>query len=233
MSETTPTTHNGPIVELADVTKSYGETHEVLHGITMTIARGEALAIVGPSGSGKSTLLNVIGALTPATSGDVRIDGRPLANRTDNELSELRNTTIGFVFQSHHLLPQCSALENVLVPSIVSHSQDGVAQRARALLERVGLADRMTHRPREMSGGECQRVAVARAMINEPSLLLADEPTGSLDEETADQLAELLAEINSERGVTLVTVTHSRRLADQMQRQVALRSGHIESEVRV
>jgi len=223
---------DSPIVELRGVAKSYGSTRDVLHDVTLDIARGEALAVVGPSGSGKSTLLNIIGALTPPTAGEVKIAGESLANRTDNELAQLRNTTIGFVFQSHHLLPQCTALENVLIPSIVNESgrnREAIVTRAEELLERVGLAHRESHKPGQMSGGECQRVAVARSLINQPQLLLADEPTGSLDEQTADELGALLAEINEERGVTLVTVTHARRLADQMKRQIALRGGRIET----
>ncbi len=227
-------TSDPPIVALRSVSKSYGSTRDVLHDVTLDIARGEALAVVGPSGSGKSTLLNIIGALTPPTSGEVRVAGKLLGNQSDDELAQLRNTTIGFVFQSHHLLPQCTAIENVLIPSIVHKAganRHTVVARGRELLDRVGLAHRESHKPGQMSGGECQRVAVARSLINQPQLLLADEPTGSLDEQTADELGALLAEINEERGVTLVTVTHARRLADQMKRQISLRGGRIETAI--
>jgi lipoprotein-releasing system ATP-binding protein len=209
------------MVELVDVTKDYGQADRqtavsVLKGISLKIDRGRALVIVGPSGSGKSTLLNVIGGLDHPTTGHVLIDGHDLAKLTDHELARIRNRDIGFIFQLHHLLPQCTVLENVLIPTLAS--KDGsaprtVRQRGQALLDRVGLKDRMQYRPGELSGGQRQRVAVARALINEPKLLLADEPTGSLDEATSDGIADLLVELNRDEQVTLIAVTHSQKLA--------------------
>ncbi|MBN2131263.1 MAG: ABC transporter ATP-binding protein, partial [Sedimentisphaerales bacterium] len=178
------------MIELVDVAKVYGAPGgpggvSVLKGISLRIEKGRSIVIVGPSGCGKSTLLNIIGGLDHATGGQVLFDGRNLAELSDAELAQIRNREIGFVFQLHHLLPQCTVLENVLVPTLAGgDGASGLEMRRRAemLLERVGLKDRMSHRPGELSGGQRQRVAVARALINEPKLLLADEPTGSLDE---------------------------------------------------
>ena len=185
------------LAELHNVTKSYRSDAgavPVLNGISLTIAEGETVAITGPSGCGKSTLLNLLGALDQADSGEIRVAGRDLTKLTAQQLAEFRNTTVGFVFQLHHLLPQCTVLENVLVPSIVRKGADRAALRARAakLLEAVGLSHRIDHRPGQLSGGERQRAAVARALINEPKLLLADEPTGALDRASAERLADLL-----------------------------------------
>jgi len=221
------------MVELVDVTKTYGDPGDpasvsVLKGITLKIEQGKAIVIVGPSGCGKSTLLNIVGGLDHATSGQVLLDGRDLAKVDDDELARIRNRQIGFVFQMHHLLPQCTVLENVLVPTLATKGQaDGAALRreAESLLDRVGLADRMSHRPGELSGGQRQRVAVARALINKPKVLLADEPTGSLDEESSRSIAELLARLNREDGVTLVVVTHSRELACRIGHVMELRGG--------
>lgn len=221
------------MVELVDVTKTYGDPGDpasvsVLKGITLKIEQGKAIVIVGPSGCGKSTLLNIVGGLDHATSGQVLLDGRDLAKVDDDELARIRNRQIGFVFQMHHLLPQCTVLENVLVPTLATKGQaDGAALRreAESLLDRVGLADRMSHRPGELSGGQRQRVAVARALINKPKVLLADEPTGSLDEESSRSIAELLARLNREDGVTLVVVTHSRELACRIGHVMELHGG--------
>jgi len=221
------------MVELVDVTKTYGDSRDptcvsVLKGVTLKIERGQPIVIVGPSGCGKSTLLNIIGGLDHATSGQVLLDGRDLAKANDDELARIRNRQIGFVFQMHHLLPQCTVLENVLVPTLATKGQaDGAAVRkeAESLLDRVGLADRMSHRPGELSGGQRQRVAVARALINKPKVLLADEPTGSLDEESSRSIAELLTQLNRQDGVTLVVVTHSRELASRIGRVVELTGG--------
>lgn len=198
-----------------------------LSHVDLAIAPGESVAVVGPSGAGKTTLLHVLGGLLPPTDGVVRFDGTDLATLDEAALAALRNERIGFVFQQHHLLPQCTLLENLLVPTLVRHrvTPPALEVRARELLERVGLSDRADHRPAELSGGECQRAAVARALILDPDLLLADEPTGALDAENATRLADLLVELNAERGVALVTVTHWPALAARMARPLRLEGG--------
>jgi len=200
---------------------------EVLRSIDLDVATGESVAIVGPSGCGKTTLLNILGGLMMPSAGSVSMDGVRLSGMTPDELAAFRNSQIGYVFQAHHLLPQCSALENVLIPTLVQGvaSRQGAEARAVALLDSVGLGDRLSHRPSKLSGGECQRVAVVRALINGPRLLLADEPTGSLDGEAADRLGELLVDLNCREGVTMITVTHSDRLAARMQRTLKLTGG--------
>jgi lipoprotein-releasing system ATP-binding protein len=189
------------------------------------------VAIVGPSGSGKSTLLHIIGTLDRPTAGRVLLEGRDLATLTALEVAVVRNRQIGFIFQGHYLLPQCTVLENVLVPTLAdpgdSAARDNAAKRAERLLTRVGLADRVSHRPGQLSGGERQRAAVVRALINQPALLLADEPTGSLDHMSADELTQLLAELNREEKVTLIVVTHARDLAHQMNRVLELKNGRL------
>ncbi|MDQ3813109.1 MAG: ABC transporter ATP-binding protein [Armatimonadota bacterium] len=221
-----------PLLELVDVGKSYdsvpAESLAILKNVSLQLATGESVAIIGPSGSGKSTLLNIMGTLDQPTSGQVLLEGRDLSQLSAAELARVRNWQIGFVFQLHHLLPQCTVLENVLVPTLVNSNtasrQDSEA-RARRLLERVGLASRLGHRPGQLSGGEQQRVAVVRALINAPKLLLADEPTGSLDRAAAENLTQLLVGLNREENVTLVVVTHSLELASHMSRQLALADG--------
>ena len=221
------------LLELDDVTKRFeapggGASLEVLKGVSLRVERGESLAIQGPSGSGKSTLLNLIAALDRPTSGKAMLDGQDLAGLDDKGLARIRSRRIGLVFQLHHLLPQCTVLENVLVPTIACRDRSGPEKPealARRLLGRVGLGDRLAHRPAELSGGERQRVAVVRALINQPPLLLADEPTGSLDRVAADDLAQLLIELNREEGVALIVATHSVRLAERMARVVELRDG--------
>ncbi|HPY49660.1 MAG TPA: ABC transporter ATP-binding protein [Sedimentisphaerales bacterium] len=221
------------MVELVDVTKDYegsgpGTAVRVLKGIRLKIDRGRAVVIVGRSGSGKSTLLNIIGGLDHPTGGQVLLDGRDLARLTDHELAHVRNRDIGFIFQLHHLLPQCTVLENVLIPTLASadgRTSRALRQRAESLLDRVGLKDRMRHRPGELSGGQRQRVAVARALVNQPKLLLADEPTGSLDEATSDGIADLLVQLNRDEGVTLIAVTHSQKLASRIGDVMELRGG--------
>ena len=203
---------------------------KILSGLDLEVRPGESLAIVGPSGSGKSTLLNLIGSLDRPTTGKVLLDGQDLTSLNDKELAKVRNQKIGFIFQGHHLLPQCSVLENVLVPTLADgNSRHGNLQdRAEKLLKRVGLGERLHHRPAQLSGGERQRTAVVRALINDPRLLLADEPTGALDQSSAGNLADLLVELNRESQVALITVTHSPSLAARMSRALELRNGRLE-----
>ncbi len=203
-----------------------GEPLVVLRDVSLELKAAESLAIVGPSGSGKSTLLSIIGALETADNGRVTLDGQDPATLDEPELARFRRRQIGFVFQDHHLLPQCSVLENVLVPTVADGKTLPAAfDRARMLLERVGLSDRLEHRPAELSGGEKQRVALARAMINAPRLLLADEPTGNLDRTTAARVSELLVELQQQEQTMLIVVTHSQRLAAMMSRKVELDEG--------
>jgi lipoprotein-releasing system ATP-binding protein len=221
------------LLHLLNVTKYYDspagvERVNVIRDTTLTLAKGESLAITGPSGSGKSTLLNIIGTLDRPSTGRVTLDGQDLSTLSDDQLAATRNRQIGFIFQSHHLLPQCTVLENVLVPTLASGdaaSRAKADERARRLLDRVGLGQRLDHRPGQLSGGERQRVAVVRALINEPKLLLADEPTGALDRASAENLATLLVELNREEGVTLIVVTHALDLAEKMGRAVELKDG--------
>ncbi len=223
-----------PLLELTDVAKRYdapdGEAPLVLKDVSFRVMPGESLAITGPSGSGKTTLLNIIGGLDRPTAGHVMLDGRDLSGLGERELARVRSRQIGFVFQLHHLLPQCTVLENVLIPTLAlpgRASGDQAQQRARRLLERVGLDSRMSYKPGRLSGGERQRVAVVRALVNSPKLLLADEPTGSLDRASADNLAELLVGLNREEGVTVLVVTHSESLAERMARALELRDGRL------
>ena len=223
------------LLELIEVSKTYqapggAEAPPVLSAVNLTVEAGQSLAVVGPSGCGKSTLLNIIGTLDRPSSGKVLLDGRDVAEMSDKATAALRSRQIGFVFQLHHLLPQCTVLENVLLPTLAaggSESRDALTAKARALLERVGLSQRMGYRPGELSGGERQRAAVVRALINSPRLLLADEPTGSLDAGSSRQLGQLLAELNRDEGVTLIVVTHSLELAEQMGQVLELRDGRL------
>ncbi len=201
---------------------------EVLRGIDLQMQRGEALAITGPSGSGKSTLLYLLGTLDRPTSGEVRILGRDPFEMNSAALASYRNRHIGFIFQDHHLLPQCSVLENVVIPTLAgSGAGQSEEERARRLLDRVALGPRITHRPAQLSGGERQRVAVCRALINEPALLLADEPTGNLDRATAESVGTLLLELAKEQNTLLVCVTHSVELAERFPRHSELRDGKL------
>ncbi|MFW5882110.1 MAG: ABC transporter ATP-binding protein [Planctomycetota bacterium] len=220
------------LVEMEGVTKTYGgdgdtPAQTVLDTVDLQVERGESLAIVGPSGSGKSTVLNLLGALDVPTAGTVRFDGEDLAGFDAAATAAFRNRHVGFIFQDHHLLPQCTVRENVLLPTLAGRSGASTQRVARAneLLERVGLGDRGNDWPRHLSGGERQRVAVVRALINEPELLLGDEPTGALDQNTSAELGDLLAELNREQGTTLIIVTHQMELAERMERMLELRGG--------
>jgi ABC-type lipoprotein export system ATPase subunit len=223
------------MLELINVSKSYERPGvdgrlEVLRDISLKIDEGESVAIVGPSGSGKSTLLNIIGALDRPTEGQVLLEGGDIGKLSDAELSWVRNKKVGFVFQLHHLLPQCTVLENVLVPVLAEKGAtcgDKVRKRALGLLKQVGLSDWSLHRPGELSGGQLQRVAVVRALINRPKILLADEPTGSLDKHSAEGIADLLGQLNKSEAVTLIVVTHSGGLADRMGKVYELSEGQL------
>lgn len=188
----------------------------VLAGIDLRLAAGDSLAIVGPSGSGKSTLLHILGALEPPSDGTVRLGGTNPFGLPDRQLAAFRNREVGFVFQDHHLLPQCSVLENVLVPALVAPDGSAAPPRALALLDRVGLTPRLSHRPAELSGGEKQRVALARALVNRPRLVLCDEPTGNLDHEAADVVVDLLLDLHREQKTILIVVTHNLELARRL-----------------
>lgn len=216
-----------------DLTKSFptrAEPLEVLRGVSFRLASGENLAVTGPSGCGKSTLLHILGTLDAPTSGRVLLDGDDPFQFDEARLAAFRNHKIGFIFQDHHLLPQCSVLENVLVPTLADSSPRGAAaERALMLLERVGLASRLDHRPAELSGGERQRTAIARALVNNPQLLLADEPTGNLDRATATSIAELLLELQGYEKTMLIVVTHSLELAGMLERRVELNAGQFET----
>lgn len=221
------------MLELVHVSKSYGGVAgsgrvSVLEDINLSVRKGESVSVVGPSGSGKSTLLNLIGALDRPDGGKVLFDDRDLSDLDDAELAGIRNREIGFVFQLHHLLPQCTVLENVLIPTLAGGSKGDRKQaekRASELFGRVGLADRLHHRPGELSGGQRQRVAVVRALINRPKLLLSDEPTGSLDRESAEGIGELLVQMNRSEHVALIIVTHSIELALAAERVFELKDG--------
>ena len=188
-------------------------TVSILSGIDLTLQRGNAACIMGPSGSGKSTLLYILGALEPPTSGTVELDGQNPFALDPNAVAAFRNQKVGFVFQDHCLLPQCSVLENVLIPTMVARSSNGFGDRARLLLDRVGLSHRLDHRPSELSGGEKQRVALARALIRQPTILLCDEPTGNLDHHSAGTVASLLLDLHRDQQTILIVVTHSAELA--------------------
>jgi lipoprotein-releasing system ATP-binding protein len=218
-------------LNLEKIEKSYGQGEgqsKVLCGVDLTVAQGQMIAITGPSGCGKSTLLNIIGLLDKATGGKVTLEGRDLTALGDSDAAAVRNQKIGFVFQMHHLLPQCSVLENVLLPTLAAKDKtirDESKQRAESLLERVGLKDRITYRPGQLSAGQRQRAAIVRAMICRPVLLLADEPTGALDKENAGQIAELMLDLNRQEKITLIVVTHSEELAGKMDVQYELTEG--------
>lgn len=221
-------------IELKQVSKYYQipgkEKRIVLDDLSLKIESGDSVAIVGPSGSGKSTLLNLISSLDQPCKGSILLDNKSVANLSDEELSLFRNRNLGFVFQSHHLLPQLSLIENVLVPLIPEKDKmlrKEAEIRAKKLIDFVGLNNQTDQLPGQMSGGECQRTAVIRALINKPGLLLADEPTGSLDQKTAEQLGDLLVEINKTQQLTLIVVTHSQELAKKMNKIYHLENGRL------
>ena len=221
------------MIEAVEVARTYeleGVSVPALKSVSLTIADGDYVAIIGPSGSGKSTLMHLLGALDRPTSGQLLINGKDIAKLSAPEMARLRNETIGFVFQAFHLLPRTSALDNVALP-LVYRGLNARDRRRQALstLERVGLGHRVNHRPNQLSGGEQQRVAIARALVTEPTVLLADEPTGNLDSATGQAVLELLEQLNTESGVALVMVTHDRDIATRAHRQIAMRDGEIVS----
>jgi len=224
------------LVVTSDLRKSFqhmGRTLDVLRGIDLNIYEGEVVAIVGQSGAGKSTFLHCIGTLDIPSGGSIKIGGEELTTMSGARLADLRNRTIGFVFQFHHLLPEFNAIENVAMPGLIQgKSKREMEPRALALLAEVGLKDRALHRPGELSGGEQQRVALARALVLEPKLLLADEPSGNLDSTTSAQIHELFFAINKQRGTTIVVVTHNTGLAQSMPRIVTLKDGRVEKDER-
>lgn len=223
--------NNGELIRVEDLRKSFrkrGGSLEVLKGITLSVPRGETLGVVGVSGAGKTTFLQIIGTLDRATSGTVSYDGRELTALPEDRLAAFRNRTIGFVFQFHHLLPEFTARENVMLPCLIAgRDRSEAGRRADALLSEVGLSERLTHRVGELSGGEQQRVAICRALAMEPAVLLADEPTGNLDRETAGGVMELLLALNRSRGLTLVMVTHNEELAGRLKRVIRIDDGRV------
>jgi len=221
------------VLELVDIRKQFANGEDVvvaLNGVSLSIANNEFVAIMGSSGSGKSTLMNVLGCLDTPDAGQYLLDNHDIASLDDDTLSQIRNQKIGFIFQTFHLLPKLTALENILLPLRFSHDDDqGAKQRAMELIERVGLGHRMHHKPFEMSGGQRQRVAIARALINQPTVILADEPTGNLDSKTSNEIMQLLTELHK-AGQTIVMVTHEEDIATHAQRVVLMKDGNIQSD---
>ncbi len=222
------------VVDAENITKVYqmGEVEvHALRGISVKIAPGEVVAIMGPSGSGKSTLMNIMGCLDRPTSGEYSLNGESVANLSDDQLAEIRNRGVGFVFQSFNLLPRATALANVELPmryaELNGRNRKEVSRQA---LEAVGLGDRIRHRPNELSGGEMQRVAIARALVNDPAIIMADEPTGNLDSKAGDEIMKLLRTLNEERGTTLIVVTHDPEIASLTDRIISLRDGRIKED---
>lgn len=221
-----------PLVELRHVSKAYrepgGAESPVLKGVDLAIEPGESVAIVGPSGCGKSTLLNIMGTLDTADEGEYLFDGQPLRGASEEQIREMRSQKIGFIFQLHHLLPQCTVLENVLLPTLaLPHQSGGMRERAMKLLADVGLDHRAGYHPTQISGGERQRVAVVRALMNSPKLILADEPTGALDEANANTLTNLMINLVEQSGIALVLVTHQTAQAERMKRMLHLHNGSL------
>jgi putative ABC transport system ATP-binding protein len=223
------------IIQAEGLTKVYrmGEVNvQALCGITLQVKRGEALAIMGPSGSGKSTLMSILGCLDRPTSGNYLLDGEKVSGLSDDQLADIRNRKIGFVFQSFNLLQRTSALDNVELPLSYSRQSSDGRDRAAEALKAVGLESRMKHRPAELSGGEQQRVAIARALVNDPAILMADEPTGNLDSKAGQEIMDLLLSFNRDRNTTLMIITHDPRIAAQAQHTIRLRDGSIEEDPR-
>jgi lipoprotein-releasing system ATP-binding protein len=223
-------------IQIQNLTKEYSEGPDrnmvqVFSHLSLSVKRGKSLAIVGPSGSGKSTLLNLIGSMDRPTRGDILIDGKKISSFTEEESARFRNLRIGYIFQSHHLLPALTAVQNIMIPALAGHSDiknQELEDKANGLLKKVGLSHRSNHLPGELSGGERQRVAVARALINQPQILLADEPTGALDQQNANVLIDLLLQLNQDFETTLLVVTHSLELAKKMDLVWALKDGKLE-----
>lgn len=222
------------MLEIKSLTKSFqsgsGARRIILDELNLSVQDGESVAIVGPSGSGKTTLLNMLGALDRPDRGDVLLNGESVFSKSEKQLAEFRNRSIGFVFQLHHLLPQLNLLENILLPVVAQRSAVDSASRKRAeeLTQKLGIAELQNQRPGQLSGGECQRTAVARALINQPKILLADEPTGALDQQSATQLADLLLQLNREENTSLIVVTHSMTLASKMDKIYQLENGKLQ-----
>jgi lipoprotein-releasing system ATP-binding protein len=227
LKSTTPT----PLVQVENLQRSFNMGHQTVHvlnGITMTIQRGEMVAIIGASGAGKSTLLHILGTLDRPTKGEVLFEGKNMFKASETALASFRNQRIGFVFQFHHLLPEFTALENAYLPALIQKiPQHTAIETATALLSEVGLSHRLHHKPGELSGGEQQRVAVARALIRRPDLVLADEPTGNLDTQTGDELFGLLRKLNETHGTAFIIVTHNEKLSHQTDRLIHLQNGQI------
>ena len=222
-----------PVIVAENLVKTYkmGDIEvNALRGLTLSIERGEVVAIVGPSGSGKSTLMNILGCLDRPTSGTYTLDGESVAGLTDDQLANIRNRKVGFIFQSFNLLSRATALSNVELPLRYSGMTQGRKERARQSLEAVGLSDRMAHKPFELSGGQQQRVAIARALVNDPAIIMADEPTGNLDSKVGQEIIDLLLNLNREVGTTLIIITHDPKVAAQTQRVIHIRDGMVDTE---